>query len=56
MTLPKAQLLEGSQNTAGLEPLLELAETALRTWQPHWSRFVSAPLREELIQRSASLS
>ena len=56
MTLPKADLLEGSQNTAGLEPLLELAETALRTWQPHWSRFVSAPLREELIQRSASLS
>ena len=56
MTLPREQLLEGSQDPRGLEPLLDLAEEVLRTWQPTWSAFVDAPLREEAMERLSSLS
>lgn len=56
MSLPKDALLDGSQNAAELAPLLDLAEGVLKTWQPRWSDFVAAPLREELLERFASLS
>ena len=56
MTLPRDQLLEGSQDPEELEPLLDLAEEVLRTWQPAWSPFLSAPLREEALARLGSLS
>ena len=56
MTLPKQQLLDGSQNADELAALIDLADTVLKTWQTRWSDFVSAPLREELMQRCASLS
>lgn len=56
MTLPKQQLLAGSQNADELAALIDLADTVLKTWQTRWSDFVSAPLREELMQRCASLS
>ena len=56
MTLPKEQLLDGSQHSDDLAALINLAETVLKTWQARWSGFVSAPLREELMERCASLS
>ena len=56
MTLPREQLLEGSKDPRGLEPLLDLAEEVLRTWQPQWSGFLSAPLQEAALERLGHLS
>ena len=54
--LPREDLLAGAQNPEGLTVLLDLAEQVLRTWQPAWSPFLSAPLREEALARLGSLS
>ena len=54
--LPREELLEGAQDPEGLRGLIDLAEQVLRTWQPAWSAFVSAPLREEALARLGSLS
>lgn len=54
--LPRDELLKGSRRSAALLPLIALAEQALRTWEPVWSGFVAADLREELEQRLAELS
>tara|TARA_B100000405_G_scaffold249739_1_gene183329 strand:- start:120 stop:896 length:777 start_codon:yes stop_codon:yes gene_type:complete len=54
--LPREDLLEGAQDPDGLRGLIDLAEEVLRTWQPAWSRFLSAPLREEALARLGSLS
>ena len=56
MTLPREQLLEGSPDPQGLAPLLDLAEEVLRTWQPRWSGFLSAPLQEDALERLGHLS
>ncbi|MGB1417040.1 MAG: photosystem II S4 domain protein [Synechococcus sp.] len=56
MSLPKESLLQGSQNAEALAALLDRAEHVLKTWQPCWSDFVAAPLREELLERCSSLS
>ena len=56
MTLPREQLLEGSRDPAGLAPLIDQAETVLRTWQPSWSLFLEAPLQEEGLERLNGLS
>ena len=54
--LPREQLLKGSQHSAALAPLLDRAEQALRTWEPVWTGFVAADLREEAEQRLGELS
>lgn len=54
--LPRDKLLQGSCRSEALAPLIELAEQALRTWEPVWSSFVAADLREELEQRLGQLS
>jgi hypothetical protein len=54
--LPRGELLEGSRRSADLEPLITMAETALRTWEPIWSGFLEASLREEAERRLGSLS
>jgi len=54
--LPRRELLQGSRHAAALEPLIDLAETVLRTWEPRWSPFLAADLREEAEARLASLS
>ena len=54
--LPREELLQGSRDPEGLAPLVRLAEEALRTWEPIWSGFVAADLREEAEQRLGTLS
>ena len=54
--LPREQLLQGSRRPEALLPLIQLAEQALHTWEPVWSSFVAADLREELEQRLGALS
>jgi photosystem II S4 domain protein len=54
--LPRRELLEGSHRAAELEPLLAAAELALRTWDPVWSGFLEAALREEAEARLGGLS
>ena len=54
--LPREELLTGAQDPNGLTMLIDLAEEVLRTWQPAWSPFLSAPLREEALARLGSLS
>ena len=54
--LPREDLLAGAQDPDGLRGLIDLAEEVLRTWQPAWSPFLSAPLREEALARLGSLS
>ena len=56
MKLPQDELLAGSRDPDGLRAILGLAETALRTWQPIWSPFLTAPLREEALDRLSSLT
>ena len=54
--LPREDLLAGAQDPDGLTGLIDLAEQVLRTWQPAWSPFLSAPLREEAMTRLGNLS
>lgn len=54
--LPREALLQGSRDPGALAPLIALAEEALRTWEPLWSGFVAADLREEAEQRLGALS
>ena len=54
--LPREELLTGAQNPDGLTVLIDLAEQVLRTWQPAWSPFLSAPLQEEALVRLSGLS
>ena len=54
--LPREELLQGSRDAEGLASLVRLAEEALRTWEPIWSGFVAADLREEAEQRLGTLS
>jgi photosystem II S4 domain protein len=54
--LPRRELLEGSHHPQALEPLLVLADTALRTWEPQASGFLAAAVREEAESRLGGLS
>ena len=56
MKLPRQELLEDSQNPEGLEKILIQAEKVLNTWESSWSPFIAAPLREEALQKIASLA
>jgi len=54
--LLRETLSAGSPWALALEPVLAAAETALRTWQPVWTGFLSAAVREEAEIRLGSLS
>jgi photosystem II S4 domain protein len=54
--LPRRELLQGSPRAGELEPLIAAAEQALRTWEPVWSGFLDAAVREEAEQRLGGLS
>lgn len=54
--LPREALLKGSRQPQALAPLIDLAEEAVRTWQPLWSPFVAADLREEAEARLGALA
>ena len=54
--LPREELLKGCRQPRPLADLIDLAEEALRTWEPVWSGFVPADLREEAEQRLGQLS
>ncbi|MFM7086902.1 MAG: photosystem II S4 domain protein [Cyanobium sp.] len=54
--LPRQELLQGSHRQLELEPLLQAAEAALRTWEPQWTALLDPALREEAEQRLGSLS
>ncbi|CAK6691481.1 photosystem II S4 domain protein [Synechococcus sp. CBW1107] len=56
MVLPRKALLEGSRYPEALNPLIDAAEQALRTWEPVWSAIVAAPVREEAEQRLGELA
>jgi len=54
--LPRAELLQGARDRVGLEALVNMAEEVLRTWQPCWSPFLPALLREEAAERFSTLT
>lgn len=54
--LPRDELIRGCRQPGPLAALIDLAEEALRTWEPVWSGFVPADLREEAEQRLGQLS
>jgi photosystem II S4 domain protein len=54
--LPRDTLLKGSRRPQELAALIDLAEQALRTWEPCWSTFVDAELKEEAEARLGALS
>ena len=54
--LPRDTLLKGSRCPQDLSALIDLAEDALRTWEPRWSGFVDAELKEEAEARLGALS
>ena len=53
--LPRRDLLEGARDPEALEALIQQAEVVLRTYQPSWSAFLTAPQREEAEERFAPL-
>jgi photosystem II S4 domain protein len=54
--LPRDTLLKGSRCPQELGALIDLAEEALRTWEPRWSGFVGAEVNEEAQARLGALS
>ncbi len=56
MTLPKKELLKKSKNPEQIAPLLNQAESALKTWSYQWSPFISAPICEEALKIMAPLN
>jgi photosystem II S4 domain protein len=54
--LPQRDLLVGSQHPEELAAVLAAADQALRTWQPVWTGFVEASVREEAMERLGSLA
>ena len=53
MTLPRDALLAGSSHRPVMAGLLDQAEEVLRTWQPSWSPFLSAPELEDAAKLEA---
>ena len=53
--LPRRSLLEGANHPEVLSELIQQAETVLRTYQPSWSDFLSAPEWEEAEARLGEL-
>ncbi len=55
MNLLHQNLIKSSQDPKGMEELLIQAESVLKTWQPTWSPFISASLREEVLKLMAPI-
>jgi photosystem II S4 domain protein len=53
--LPISELLAGANHPEALGAVLQLANLSLRTFQPQWSGFLTAPEREECLDRLATL-
>jgi len=54
--LPRDSLLQASRHPLALASLIDLAEQALRTWEPVWSDFLAAEVLEEAEARLGELS
>ena len=54
--LPRDQLLQASRHPQELAGLIDLAEQALRTWEPLWSGFLAADVLEEAEARLGLLA
>ena len=54
--LPKDKLLKGCTDKEGMKSLIFQAEQVLHSWQPTWSSFIEATLREEALQKLSTLS
>lgn len=54
--LPRDSLLQASRHPQALAGLIDLAEQALRTWEPLWSDFLAAEVLEEAEARLGALS
>lgn len=56
MRLPYRELVAGARHPEALDALLQQADTVLRTWEPRWTGFLAAEVREEAEERLAALS
>ena len=56
MKLPTKELLKGCRNPKEIEMLINHAESVLKTWQPWWSPFLTAPIKEEALEIFSSLN
>lgn len=54
--LPHRTLLEGARHPEAFRAVLSLADAVLRTWEPHWSGFLSGAEQEEIEAGLAQLS
>ena len=54
--LPRDSLLQASRHPQELAGLIDLAEQALRTWEPLWSDFLAAEVLEEAEARLGELA
>ena len=54
--LPRRDLLLGCRHPVQLNPVVETAETALRTWEPCWTAFLDGAVREEACERLGNLA
>lgn len=54
--LPRRELLEGSVDPQGLTAVIDAAEQALRAWEPVWTPFLDAAVREQAEQRLGDLA
>ncbi len=54
--LPRVPLLQASRHPQELAGLIDLAEQALRTWEPLWSDFLAADVLEEAEARLGDLA
>ncbi len=55
MTLPRKELLKSCSNPTEIEALIDQADLLIKTWQSSWSGFVTAPIREEIINLMSPL-
>jgi len=50
LKLSRTKLLKSCVHAFEVEELLILAERVLKTWEPVWTKFLSAPVREEALK------
>lgn len=56
MKRPSKELLKGCKNPKEIGTLLNHAQSVIKTWQPWWSPFLPAPIKEEALEIFSSLS
>ena len=55
MKISTKDFLKGCPDPHGMKKLIQQSEDVLKTWDPKWSNFVSAPLREYAIKTMSKL-